>query len=202
MARYKTSIKKREYNKKWRKENPEKMKLACKIWRENNRDRTRFLYRRWSKNNPKKIKAKNLRFKFGITLEKYKEILDRQKGLCAICQKEYKPRKNRSLAVDHSHHTGKIRGLLCNVCNRGLGYFRDDISVLENAISYLKNGNLFFEEPQKSFRKAGITNGDDILTEDGEKVFMSWLLHSKFAEEFKKDVVQDMLDEQKKEEEK
>jgi len=58
------------------------------------------------------------------------------------------------------------------------------------------------KEPQKSFRKVGITNGDDILTDDGEKVFISWLLHSKFAEEFKKDVVVDMLKELRKEEEK
>jgi hypothetical protein len=51
-------------------------------------------------------------------------------------------------------------------------------------------------EPKKSFRKAGITNGDDLLTEDGEKVFLTWLLHSKFAEEFKKDVVDGLLKEQ------
>jgi hypothetical protein len=51
------------------------------------------------------------------------------------------------------------------------------------------------KEPQKSFRKLGITNGDDMLTDDGVKVFMSWLLNSKFAEEFKKDVVDDMLKE-------
>ena len=55
------------------------------------------------------------------------------------------------------------------------------------------------KEPQKSFRIAGVTNGDDILTEDGQKVFLSWLLHSKFAEEFKKDVVDTMLKEVDKE---
>lgn len=48
-------------------------------------------------------------------------------------------------------------------------------------------------EPKKSFRKAGITNGDDILTDDGTKVFLTWLLHSKYAEEFKKEVVDDLL---------
>lgn len=55
-------------------------------------------------------------------------------------------------------------------------------------------------EPKKSFRKAGITNGDDILTDDGAKVFLSWILHSKFAEEFKKEVVDSMLEDIKKEE--
>jgi len=51
-------------------------------------------------------------------------------------------------------------------------------------------------EPQKSFRKVGITNGDNILTDEGLKVFSSWLLN-KHAEEFKKDVVDDMVNEKK-----
>jgi hypothetical protein len=50
-------------------------------------------------------------------------------------------------------------------------------------------------EPQKSFRKAGITDGDDILTEEGTRIFLTWLLHHKFAEEFKKDVVEGILKE-------
>ena len=52
-------------------------------------------------------------------------------------------------------------------------------------------------EPQKSFRKVGITNGDNILTDEGLKVFSSWLLN-KHAEEFKKDVVDDMVKENEK----
>jgi hypothetical protein len=52
-------------------------------------------------------------------------------------------------------------------------------------------------EPQKSFRKVGITNGDNILTDEGLRVFSSWLLN-KHAEEFKKDVVDDMVKEMEK----
>jgi hypothetical protein len=52
------------------------------------------------------------------------------------------------------------------------------------------------KEPQKSFWKAGITNGDDLLTDEGAKVFLSWLLHNKFSEDFKKDVVDDLLKDQ------
>lgn len=51
------------------------------------------------------------------------------------------------------------------------------------------------KEPNKSFRKANVTNGDDLLTEEGTVVFLSWLLHSKYADEFKKEVVDDMLKE-------
>ena len=51
-------------------------------------------------------------------------------------------------------------------------------------------------EPQKSFRKAGITNGDDILTEDGMKMFLTWML-AKHGDEFKKEVVDPILKEEK-----
>lgn len=53
----------------------------------------------------------------------------------------------------------------------------------------------FKSEPEKSFRKAGITNGDDFFTEDGQKVFLSWLL-KKHGAEFKVEVVDELLKEE------
>lgn len=50
----------------------------------------------------------------------------------------------------------------------------------------------FKSEPEKSFRIAGITNGDDFLTEDGQKIFLSWLL-KKYGNDFKKEVVDELL---------
>lgn len=50
---------------------------------------------------------------------------------CTICGMEVK------LVVDHDHITGKIRGMLCSHCNRGLGHFRDDPTLLEFAAQYL-----------------------------------------------------------------
>ena len=52
----------------------------------------------------------------------------------------------------------------------------------------------FKSEPEKSFRKAGITNGDDLLTDDGTKVFLGWLLNQNKAQ-FKTDVVDGILKE-------
>lgn len=51
----------------------------------------------------------------------------------------------------------------------------------------------FTKEPQKSFRMAGITNGDDLLTEDGQRIFLSWLLNDKYADEFKTKFVDEIL---------
>lgn len=47
--------------------------------------------------------------------------------------------KTYNLVMDHDHKTGKFRGMLCNLCNRGLGNFKDNADVLEKAIEYLKN---------------------------------------------------------------
>ena len=60
-------------------------------------------------------------------------MFEKQEGKCAICGSK----DEKHLCVDHSHENGKIRKLLCENCNKGLGYFRDNPLVLENAINYL-----------------------------------------------------------------
>jgi len=55
---------------------------------------------------------------------------------------------------------------------------------------------IFLSEPEKSFRKAGITNGDGILTSEGQEVFLTWVL-KKYGSEFKTDVVDKLLEEEK-----
>lgn len=81
-------------------------------------------------------KERNLKVKYNITAEEYKRILKDQNGKCAICGTSQEDLRI-SLAVDHDHKTGKIRGLLCNSCNQGLGYFKDNQSNIENALYYL-----------------------------------------------------------------
>jgi hypothetical protein len=72
---------------------------------------------------------------YGLTLEDYDALLKAQDGLCAICHKP--ERKNPSLSVDHNHITGKVRGLLCDRCNRVLGAVEDTVEILRSAIDYL-----------------------------------------------------------------
>lgn len=79
---------------------------------------------------------------FGLPLEKYAEMGESQKWLCAICDMpETSPatvsREIKELCVDHCHDTNVIRGLLCNNCNRGLGLFRDSPELLRKAAAYL-----------------------------------------------------------------
>ena len=82
-----------------------------------------------------------LKHKYGITLEDYERMLEEQGGVCDICGTD-KPGQNQessySFHVDHDHETGAVRGLLCDRCNRGMGYFNDSSSILEKAVLYLK----------------------------------------------------------------
>lgn len=83
----------------------------------------------------------NLKVKFGITPERYGEMMLAQKGLCALCQKPETRMQNgrpTNLAVDHDHGNGKVRELLCFKCNIALGALNDDIEVMARAISYLR----------------------------------------------------------------
>jgi len=71
-------------------------------------------------------------------------MFEEQRGECKICSiKLNKTRYVGDMAVvDHCHTTGKIRGILCNSCNRGIGYFRDNPKFLTNAASYLTGTEL------------------------------------------------------------
>jgi len=103
--------------------------------------------REYRKRTPEIHKRMALKKDFGITLEYYYELLEKQNHVCAICfqpettwnKKHHKP---QSLSVDHCHVTGKIRGLLCNNCNRGVGLLQDNPTILQSALTYLqKKGN-------------------------------------------------------------
>lgn len=82
-----------------------------------------------------KAKKRNIE-RYGITVEDYEQILSDQNGVCAICF-ETEDHFSR-LVVDHNHETGKVRGLLCNNCNRALGLFKDTQQRLLSAAQYLK----------------------------------------------------------------
>lgn len=91
--------------------------------------------RAWRLRNPDRAKSYDLKRHFGVTLEEYAEMNLRQNGVCAICHQKD---KHRSLAVDHCHTTGKVRGLLCSPCNKAIGALGDSVERLQSAIRYLE----------------------------------------------------------------
>ena len=97
-----------------------------------NRERARKTVR-----NTEKLWESEIKRLYGITIEEYNELKEKQNNKCAICGTDEK-NLIKKLAVDHCHTTGKVRGLLCRKCNSGIGFLQDDIEVLTNAIKYLK----------------------------------------------------------------
>lgn len=82
-------------------------------------------------------KNENLKKKYNLTLEEYRSMLKRQQYKCAICEIDKPAGRQNVFVVDHCHDTGKVRGLLCNHCNTGIGKLNDDIKLLKKAIEYL-----------------------------------------------------------------
>lgn len=70
---------------------------------------------------------------YGITIEQRDDILKKQNGICAICKVKL------ATDTDHNHITGRVRGMLCNTCNTGLGSFQDNPLILLSAVQYLEN---------------------------------------------------------------
>lgn len=116
-----------------RKESSSKTGFKCRecknLWERNNRSKKSSL--------EKALSTKKAAHKVDEAI--YFNILKDQNGGCGICGRTDPGRKGTSLLfVDHDHVTGKVRGLLCQPCNMGLGGFKDDVMSLENAISYLE----------------------------------------------------------------
>lgn len=124
--------------------NKEKKAAQLREWRARNRDHCRAEARK-RYNTPEGYayhESHRLKSTYGITLEKYNEMLSQQGGLCFICGNPETGNistRKRTLVVDHDHGTGKVRKLLCTNCNRGLGGFGDNTILMERAIRYIKD---------------------------------------------------------------
>jgi len=87
--------------------------------------------RRWATDQD--FRDKHRARRYGLTLQDYRAILERQGNACGICKAPAKP-----LCIDHCHATGKVRGFLCRECNLGLGNYRDDPARMRAAAVYLE----------------------------------------------------------------
>ena len=140
-------LKNRERAAAYRRANPEKVRETRRRAREKAlQDPDKIIQLRgyqlvYREKNRQELIAKQRYRKFGITHAEYAELHQRQKGLCAICFKPETATRNgkvKSLAVDHCHESGKIRGLLCYECNTGIGKLHEDENILMAAVKYLK----------------------------------------------------------------
>jgi Recombination endonuclease VII len=103
---------------------PEKHKAASLEWHRKNPDKSRERRRRVALS------------RYGWTPEMFADQLEKQGGACAICRHP-EPRA-KQWAVDHDHRTGRVREILCQSCNCGLGFAEDDVDRLKAMIAYLE----------------------------------------------------------------
>lgn len=131
--RLKNPEKHRENVNAWHRKNPEK----TRAWARRYRDRMRLLKGKSRSSVPQKKwvseKEGTLMRKYGLSLARFNEMIESQRNVCAICLT-----KQEKLVVDHCHLSKKVRGLLCSMCNSGIGFFKDNPVILQSAINYLK----------------------------------------------------------------
>lgn len=87
--------------------------------------------------DPFYAKKYQLNRNYGLTWEGFQELIRDQDYRCAICPEPIAS-DDKNTHVDHDHNTGKVRGILCSNCNRGLGMFKDSVRLLAYAIVYLE----------------------------------------------------------------
>ena len=82
----------------------------------------------------------DMKSRYGITSERFAEILEEQGGACAVCKTAEPPKSSRNATgwcIDHNHTTGRVRAILCSQCNLLIGNAREDVTILSAAINYL-----------------------------------------------------------------
>lgn len=96
----------------------------------------------WQRDHPEEAarhkRNHHLLMKFGITADEADALLAEQGGVCPICREEISDARGYEPHIDHDHETGQVRGILCFLCNAGLGQFRDNPDRLRAAIVYLE----------------------------------------------------------------
>ena len=125
------------YNKKqreFRKNNPELAKIRDRAAYQRQKEHRVEYARKYRKENPEKTMNTNLKVKYGITRQEYLNILNKQNYKCAICGKPQEEH-SRNFSLDHNHKTNKIRGIVCDGCNYGIGFME---KYFEIYAKYLK----------------------------------------------------------------
>jgi hypothetical protein len=134
---------KKQYMKEYVQKNREKIKEQRREYYKKNKERILELKR--SSYNFDKTKNYRLQKNYGISMEEYNKMRERQGYKCAVCavHEEDLPKANnqhgsKSLVVDHCHVTGSVRQLLCNRCNTVLGLIEENTELLDYLEGYIE----------------------------------------------------------------
>jgi len=133
---YKDQRKRRRYLQEWKKSHPGAVARHSK--KAYMKKRNILTTRPYGQREAKTPRDYWLKKKYGITNAQYQILSEIQNGLCAICGRVSRRKHGTELVVDHSHETGRVRGLLCNECNAALGFVQENVAILEKMIAYVK----------------------------------------------------------------
>lgn len=143
-VRAKDNVRKEKY----RLENKDKYNAEQRKYRKEHPEKFKKYYEERTEWRKAYTKRKTIE-KYGITQEQHKQMLLKQEGKCALCEKTFTGQIN----IDHDHVTGKVRGLLCSHCNTSLGYIEKCIimqsNILDRITKYLAINSKQIEEALK-----------------------------------------------------
>lgn len=91
--------------------------------------------KKWREDNANRIEIRRLKRQYGLEVGELDKLVLEQNNRCAICCNTF--RSNKSRHIDHDHLAKKVRGVLCQKCNHGLGLFDDSPARLRAAAFYL-----------------------------------------------------------------
>jgi len=122
-------------------------RIYKRTWHQTHRDAQSAQRRLYQAAHPDRVafwrRTGILRKRYGITLDEYTRQWSAQGGVCAVCGR---PEKKRALSVDHDHRSGRLRGLLCFLCNKFIIGRIHSAELLERAAQYLRNPPWFEEK--------------------------------------------------------
>jgi hypothetical protein len=130
---------------------------------EKRRARDRERSRQWRRANPHKVREQLLRQLYGLSRERFTEILRAQGDVCALCQNP-----SSDYCVDHCHVTNRVRGILCRPCNIGIGQFGDRAALLLIAADYV-TGSIDVRAPETEAKRIARTTSRVATRADRER---------------------------------
>lgn len=136
-----------KYREDWRRINKEKKKEYDKIYRLANKERIKEAKK--AQHDPLRIRERQLKRKYNISLDDYKKMLLEQDNKCWTCSKKAEDETGKGLVVDHNHSTGQVRGLLCSKCNTAIGLLQENPVILQKVSKYLQEKGSCFSNEDK-----------------------------------------------------